>query len=194
MSERNGEVSMSSSKKTVLVLGGYGFIGRHIVSVLKRQAWRVLIGTRGVKPSDSARAERRLKFHEMHSCADWMPVLSQVDAVVNAVGILRERRGETYEQVHHYAVKTLGDACAKKQIPIVHISAMCIEQTEYSKFSGSKLCGENALMASGANCWILRASLVEGEGAFGWSWFKRTAQWPVPFVPARRALISPIRV
>ena len=176
---------------TTLVLGGAGFIGRHVAAALAKRGHTVVIGSR--RP---ARAARRLPAH-LHGCdrrevhlerlaspEAWKPHLCGVDTVVNAVGILRERGAETYERVHHLAPAALAAACARGTIRLVHVSALGLHTEARSGFLRSKLAGERAVAACGSNYSIVRPSLLDGEGGFGALWFRRVARWPVHFVPA----------
>ena len=176
---------------STLILGGAGFIGRHAAAALARRGHSVVIGSR--RP---ARAPRRLPL-SLHGCERrevhlerlrspeaWAPVLRGVDTVVNAVGILRERGGETYERVHHLAPAALAAACARASIRLVHVSALGLHPGARSGFLTSKLAGERAVAASGCDYSIVRPSLLDGEGGYGALWFRRVARWPVHFLPA----------
>src|SRR5690349_17406594 len=113
----------------VLVLGGTGFIGRHVALALLERGHEVGIGTR-----DARRACRRLPnrlagcaLHEVHferllERADWHTTLAGYDLVVNAVGILRCRGAETYDRIHHRAPAALAAACAFAKRRLIHIS------------------------------------------------------------------------
>lgn len=175
----------------VLVLGGAGFIGRHVAAALAARGHAVLIGSR--RPE---RARRRLPA-ALHGCerreahlerltspAAWTSLLAGIHAVVNAVGILRERGGETYERVHHLAPGALAAACARRSIRLVHISALGLRVDARSRFLRSKLAGERAVAACGSGYSIVRPSLLDGEGGFGARWFRRAARWPVHLFPA----------
>ncbi len=176
---------------TTLVLGGAGFIGRHVAAALVKRGHSVVIGSR--HPS---RAPRRLPA-SLHGCERrevhlerlgspeaWNPLLRGVDTVVNAVGILRERGAETYERVHHHAPAALAAACARGAIRLVHVSALGLHAGALSGFLTSKLAGERAIAACGSNYSIVRPSLLDGEGGYGALWFRRVARWPVHFLPA----------
>lgn len=177
----------------VLVLGGHGFIGRHIVKELARHNLPLLLGVRCYR-ANSAHRQRVLRLQHLTRVSDWKPALMDVDVVINAVGILRERAGESYEAIHHLAVGALAKACEHLTIKLIHISALGLENPVRSAFARSKKNGEQAIMSGDADWHIVRASLVEGEGAYGATWFKRIAQWPVHFVPKRNALIAPVAV
>ena len=175
----------------VLVLGGSGFIGRNAAAALHARSHEVVIGTR--RPPWAARrlpaslrdCERReTHLERLTSPESWHALLSGVDTVVNAVGILRERREETYERVHHLAPGALAAACARRAIRLIHVSALGLHDGARSRFLRSKLAGERAIAACGSNYSIVRPSLLDGDGGYGARWFRRVARWPVHFVPA----------
>ena len=162
----------------VLVLGGRGFIGRHAVRALAARGCEVVIGSR----------RRSAEYLEVHFEAltdsrDWRPLLRGVDVVVNAVGILRERRRASYARVHHLAPAALARACATLGVRLIHVSALGLHEGARSRFITSKLAGERAVAASGADYCIVRPSLLDGEGGFGARWLRRVARWPVHCVP-----------
>ena len=176
----------------VLVLGGYGFIGRHIVEALEVLGAKVLIGTRKQPVSPH---ERQVSLHRLiQRPARHAELLHDADVVINAVGILRQRWRENYDDVHHRAIAELAHACAKKGTRIVHVSAIGLNNPVRSRFLTSKLDGEHALVNSKADWFLVRPSLVDGNGGFGARWFKCVSKWPVYFVPRNaRGLMSPIR-
>ena len=180
-------------KATVLVLGGYGSIGRHIVMQLERLGAQVLIGTRRQTCALSPDNQRTIELHRLRQHPGWQRQLEHVDVVINAVGILRQRWGETYEKIHHHAVAELAEACKQRNIRVIHISALGLNNQVKSRFLSSKLRGEQALVKSGADWHLVRPSLVDGEGGYGAKWFRRLAKWPVHFIPSNaNGVMAPI--
>lgn len=177
----------------ILVLGGHGFIGSAIVKELQRHGHKVLIGTRA-KHRHLRPGERRVAFQSMKA-EDWLNSIKDVHVVINAVGILRERWGESYEQVHHHAVKELANACFQGDVKLVHISALGLNNPVRSRFLSSKRRGEQAIKKSGAQWHIVRPSLLEGRGGYGAKWFRRVADWPIHITPATaKGYLAPLPV
>ncbi len=174
----------------VLVLGGNGFIGTQIVKYLLGKA-AVIIGTRSTQPKEN---EMRIRMQTMHTVSAWKAVLQDFDVVVNSVGILRERKNETYEDVHVTAVDKLAQACAQLNIRMLHVSAIGLSANARSRFIRSKFTGEQAILASGARATIVRPSLLDGEGGYGARWFRRVAAWPVQLVMQSNGLVAPLQV
>lgn len=170
----------------VLVLGGTGFIGRHAVAALHASGAVVAMGSR-----HPVRHALRYPYAQLHSVrfenllhADaWQPLLQGVDVVVNCVGILRPRPHESYATVHHHAPAALAKACARGQVRLIHTSALSLHEDAKSEFLSSKLLGERAIAASGANYSIVRPSLLNGEGGFGAGWLRGLARSPVQLIP-----------
>ena len=167
----------------ILVLGGSGFIGRHAVAALRAHGSSVVIGSR--YPARSCDCERRqIRFENSLRAADWSERLDGIDVVINCVGILRPRGRETYARVHHLAPAALAMACRDRGCRLIHVSALGLLATARSGFLRSKIDGEQAIRASGADWIIVRPSLLDGDGGFGAKWLRRVARWPLHLVPA----------
>ena len=169
---------------TTLVLGGAGFIGRHVAAALVKRGHSVVIGSR--HPS---RAPRRLPA-SLHGCERrevhlerlgspeaWNPLLRGVDTVVNAVGILRERGAETYERVHHHAPAALAAACARGAIRLVHVSALGLHAGALSGFLTSKLAGAGSLGADPIRAGS-RPSSSDSRFGYGTLSCRMSSIWP----------------
>ena len=176
----------------VMVLGGAGFIGRHAVSALLARGHEVIVGSRhprraGRRLSEDARdcEFRQLRFEQLPEAADWQHSLQGVEAVINCVGILRERHGETYEAVHVHAPVALAQACKDKGLRLVHVSALGLNHPHRSRFLRSKLQAEHLLRTSGADYCLVRPSLLDGRGGYGAKWIRRLAELPVHVLPDR---------
>jgi len=170
----------------ILVLGGAGFIGRHVVGALLARRERVVIGTR--RPRRRKRAGcalRETHLERLLTPADWYPLLEGIDVVVNCVGILRERGAVTYDKVHHRAPSALAGICARLGLRLVHVSALGLCDEARSRFLRSKLAGERAIAGSGADYTLVRPSLLDGPGGFGARWLRWMAAMPVHVVPAQ---------
>jgi uncharacterized protein YbjT (DUF2867 family) len=187
----NVKIQTERDVMRVLVLGGNGFIGRNIVAKLQAQGAQVLVGSRNASKQGNA---IQVKMQNMQKADDWLPLLNGFDVVVNSVGILRQRKGETYADIHTFAVESLADACAQLGVRLIHISAIGLTASAKSNFIRSKYWGEQAILASGADTIIVRPSLLDGEGGYGAKWFRRVAIWPLQFVMQSDGLIAPLQV
>lgn len=190
MPERHDSLTPAQPIK-VLVLGGSGFIGRHAVASLIAKGAVVVIGSRRPAqiqprlPQVALGAARRLVRFEEHTQAQhWYPAIHDVDVVLNCVGILRQRGRATYQRVHHDAPAALAQACREHMKRFIHLSALGLHGAARSRFLTSKLAGETAIRASGADWAIVRPSLLDGDGGFGAWWLRSVARLPLFVVPA----------
>ena len=187
----NTQLKITNKAPTVLVLGGYGFIGRYTVAALNSYGIKTIIGSR--RASTEAMTNRQIKLHQSICQKAWQPHLEGIDAVINTVGILRERKGESYDKVHHLAVAVLSRECNKRNIPLVHVSAIGINNLQNNEFAKSKLRGELAIQDSGCRGAIIRASIVNAPDGYGSGWMYRVAKWPLWLIPAGATkLLCPI--
>jgi uncharacterized protein YbjT (DUF2867 family) len=186
----------------VLVTGAAGFIGRHVVAALRAAGHRVVCASRDVD-----RTRRMFPDQESIACDfnqdvtidAWLPRLSGVDAVVNCVGILQARRGQSMGTIHDAAPKALFDACLSAGVRrVVQISALGIGPDVPIEYAQSKLAADRHLQSLDLDWVILRPSLAyTPAGSFGGtSLFRALAAlpWFVPLVGDGRQLFQPIHM
>ncbi len=99
--------------ETVLVLGGSGFVGRHLVSRLVRAGKRVVVPTRR---RESARHLILLPTVDVvegniHDPATLARLAAGASAVVNLVGILNESGRDTFARAHTELAQKIVAAC-----------------------------------------------------------------------------------
>ena len=181
----------NNTKKSFLVLGGYGFIGRHVIDHLRRMGHKVVVSSR--KPSGNEDAIKVVAHKD--SIGELEAKVKGFDAVINTIGILRERLGESYEAVHHHFVDRVARVCSDRGTRFVHVSALGLNNPVRSRFLTSKADSELALRRSGADWVIVRPSIIDGDGGYGAKWFRRVARWPVHFAPVNsKGQLQPIHV
>jgi len=151
----------------VLVTGAFGFIGSHVVSALHAAGHEVLCAAR--------QPDHRFAHLSFLACDlardtrvdDWLPRLANVDAVVNAAGILRENRRAPFAAVHHAAPLALFQACARAGVrKVVQISAL--GDPRDGEFIASKHALDTDLSKLDLDWVILRPSVVySAHGSYG---------------------------
>lgn len=171
----------------VWLLGASGFVGRRVAQAL-RDAGHTLVSRPRV---DMARAT---------AAGDWLPHLSGVDAVVNAVGVLRDSRRRPIWPTHASGPQALFDACAQAGVRrVVQVSALGIEGNP-TAYARSKRAADEHLLAlaqrGALDAVVLRPSIVVGEGGASSGLFRALARMPWLLLPAPVAhgLAQPLHV
>ena len=169
-----------------MVMGGAGFIGRHVVTALLGHGHQVVVGSR--RPDSASRrlgaaasvCERRtVRFERLLEAGRWAPLLDGIAVAINCAGILRERGAETYHAVHVAAPVALAHACRERGIRFLHVSALGLRHPHRSAFLRSKRAAEDLLANSGGDYRLVRPSLLDGDGGFGARWIRRLARLPL---------------
>ena len=170
--------------KNVLVLGGTGFIGRHVCEKLHRQGWRITVPTRRALNAAHVQHLPRVTVLEadVHDPGQLLSLLDGHDALVNLVAILHGSEDD-FERVHVELPLSLAEACAADGIRrVVHVSALGVSLDGPSRYQRSKARGEEVLRGAGLDLTILRPSVVFGEGDRFLNLFARL-QAVLPVVP-----------
>jgi uncharacterized protein YbjT (DUF2867 family) len=182
----------------ILVLGGSGFVGRHLVNRLVGAGWQVVVPTR-----QRERAKHLILLPtvdvleaDAHDPVVLARLVSGVDVAVNLVGILNESRRGDFERVHVELPRQLIAACSAARVPrLLHMSALHADPAGPSRYLRTK--GEaEALMAQSGLAWtIFRPSVIFGrEDSFLNLFAKLERVLPVIALAAAQSRFQPVYV
>src|SRR5262245_9739450 len=166
----------------VLLTGASGFIGSHLARALRAAEYVVVEARRDV---NAGTASVRVDFSRDLSVRDWLPKLVGIDAVINAVGILREHGTQTFESIHKRAPEALFTACVAAGVRrIVQISALGTDRG-VTRYVLSKRAADDYLATLPLEWTIVRPALVFGPGGSSTRLFGRLARLPIVLLPGR---------
>jgi NADH dehydrogenase len=152
----------------LVILGGTGFVGSHLIPRLQRDGHTIVVLSRnrekhreaGVLPGVGVASV------DVHDRAALANRLAGADAAINLVGILNERGsdGSGFRKAHVELASTLLAACADARVPrLLQMSALRAGEGEshYLKTRGEA----EALVKAAPLAWtIFRPSVIFGEG------------------------------
>ena len=183
----------------ILLTGSTGFIGHTLQAALERAGHTV---RGGVSPRRGALQPGQVAMDFAHdtSASAWLPRLEGIDAVVNAVGVLRDTRQRPIQAVHQSTPIALFDACAQAGVQrVVQISALGIDGSP-TRYAQTKLAAEAHLKQLAAQGQlrpaILRPSVVFGKGGDSSALFMNLARLPLALFPGPvlDARVQPVSV
>jgi len=154
--------------KKVLVLGGSGFVGRHLCEQLVRAGWHITVATR--TESHAAHVQHlpglTVLKADIHDPTSLQGLLSGHTAVINLVAILHGNQ-QRFEQTHVELLGHLASACQASGVRrVLHVSALGVNphkpEAAPSLYLASKSRGEALLQKAGLQLTVLRPSVIYG--------------------------------
>jgi uncharacterized protein YbjT (DUF2867 family) len=183
--------------RNVLVLGGSGFLGRHVVRQLVAGGIQVRVPTR-----NRERAKQLILLPtvdvltaDIQDSATLDRVMVSVDAVINLVGILH---GD-FQRVHVDLPRRLVEACHRHGVRrLLHVSALEADPSAPSAYLRSKGEAERLILAAQAEA--LQTTIVRPSVVFGredhflnlFAWLARLL--PVVVLACPDARFQPVHV
>jgi uncharacterized protein YbjT (DUF2867 family) len=176
----------------ILVIGGSGFIGQHLVAKLAARGESVYVPTRRLPHA------RELMVHptvtilpaDVHDESALDGLVQGMDVVINLVGVLHSARakqgqayGAAFEAAHVQLPASLARACAKHGVKrLMHVSALGASANGSSEYLRSKAAGEAAIAqvaqeTPGLCTTVFRPSVVFGPNDKFMNMFAGLAKW-----------------
>src|SRR5262245_3082969 len=155
------------SMTSICVLGGSGFVGRHICAALAARGFRVRVPTR-----DRERAKHLTMLPtaeplaaDIHDADALRAQFHGCDAVINLVGVLHGGRGKaSFATAHVELARRVVSACRETGVRrLLHMSALNAAVDGPSNYLRSKGEAEAIVRASGLDVTIFRPSVIFGR-------------------------------
>ena len=187
--------------KTATVFGGTGFIGRQIVRELAARGYVVKVATRIPESAYFLRPCGTVGQVVPFACAYDDPssiarAIDGSDVVINCIGVLYERGGNTFERAHVDIPTSIAKACKVHAVKrFIHLSALSCDMSS-SAYAQSKLKGEEAIRSVFSAVTIMRPSVVFGENDNFFNMFATLTSFvPVlPLIGGGRTKFQPVFV
>lgn len=188
---------------TVLVIGGTGFIGSHIVARLAAAGHQLIVPTRRLQRARHFMVLPTVRIVEadIHDDAALDHLIAQADAVINLVGVLHSKQGHPwgpqFERAHVALPARIAQACIRRGVKrCLHMSALGAASDAPSMYLRSKAAGEQRMqIAPGLLVTSFRPSVVFGpEDQFLNVFARMQAVLPVMVLGGASAKFQPVFV
>ncbi len=157
-----------NSDKLVTLIGGSGFIGRHVVRSLAKRGYRIRVACRRPDlaghvvplgtPGQIVPVQANVRYPASIAAA-----CDGAFAVVNLTGLLYNGGAQTFDAVHVFGAEAVAKAAkaAKAQV-LVHLSAIGADAQSASTYARTKAEGEAKAKSGFSGVSIVRPSVVFG--------------------------------
>lgn len=181
----------------VLITGASGFIGQHLLrACLDHEHTVTACARNGAQLQQKYPAIKLIHcdFAKDRNIDTWLPRLTNIDVVINTVGIFQQRGSNTFDALHTKTPRALFKACELKSVrKVIQISALGADDTAFSQYHLSKKAADEYLSSLDLDWTILMPSIAYGPGAGSLRLFKAMAALPVtPLVGNGRQQIQPV--
>ena len=153
--------------KKVLIFGGSGQIGRHLIRRLTNKNYLVTVVTRNLhKKGTVLRLGGNPGYVEIIEANIFNEdklndLFKDKDICINLVGIISENKKNKFKNIHTYFPTLLSKKCEEFKLKqFIHISALGVDKAKDSKYAKSKLEGEKNILENFSKTTILRPSVV----------------------------------
>ena len=187
--------------KNVLVWGGSGQIGRHLIRKLTKNQYRVTVVTRNTHQKGllikSQGNQGWINIVEVNIFDEKKirSLFQETDICINLIGILYENKGNSFKNIHTLFPSILAKLCKEYNLEhFIHLSALGVDKAMDSNYAKSKLEGEKEILKNFPLSTILRPSLVySSSDSFSTSMMTLLNRLPVfPLYYSGKTLFMPI--
>jgi uncharacterized protein YbjT (DUF2867 family) len=146
----------------ILITGGTGFIGRHVVARLIENGEKIRVASRGSRKADLPGGVQQVAA-DVVSGEGLADALAGVEKVVHLVAVISEKGGQRFDPVIRGGTMKLVAEAEKASVnKLVYVSAIGAAPDPKFPYWHAKWQAEQAITASGLNYTIVRPSLVFG--------------------------------
>ena len=186
------------SEQHVLLIGGSGFVGRHLAPRLRQSGWSVQIASRHPDKEflPAAMGRTTAVVADVRDEEQVRSAVAGADAVINLVGIVREQK-QSFAAVHVEGAARIARLAIEAGVRrLLHFSALGVAEDAPAAADRTKARGEAAVRAAFPGAMLVRPSLIYGSGDHFFSHFATMARSSpaLPVIGAGRTRFQPIHI
>ncbi len=154
--------------KKILIWGGTGQIGTHLVRKLTKNNYTVTVVTRNIhQKGHLIKTQGNAGYIQIKECSIFeedkiRKLFEKADICINLIGILFEKKnGNSFKNIHYIFPSLLAKLCKEYKLKqFIHLSALGINEAVDSNYAKSKLEGEQNALKIFPHTTVLRPSIV----------------------------------
>lgn len=187
--------------KLVVIFGGSGFVGRHVVRALAKRGYRIRVACRrpdlaghlqplgNVGQIQSVQANVRVRWSVDNA-------VQGADHVINLVGILHESGRQKFSSVQEFGARAIAEAARAIGAGMTQVSALGADLNSESGYARSKALGEKAVFETVRDAVVFRPSIMFGPEDQFFNRFANMARYsPVlPLIGGGETKFQPVYV
>jgi uncharacterized protein YbjT (DUF2867 family) len=161
-------VTSENAEKLITVIGGSGFVGRHIVRSLAKRGYRVRVACRRPdlaghvvllgSPGQVVPVQANVRYPASVAAA-----CDGAFAVVNLTAVFHDAGAQSFDAVHVFGAETVARAAKSAKVKLlIHMSGIGTDQPSKSSYVKSRAEGEARAKAAFPDVTVLRPSIVFG--------------------------------
>jgi NADH dehydrogenase len=156
---------MTQAPARILLLGGTGFVGRHVCEKLTRMGSSMTVITRRANQASAIQNLPRVTVIEgdVYNLEFLTQCMQKHDVVINLIAILHGTPA-AFEKAHVQLPQVIAQACQDSGVHrLIHISALGASLTGPSEYQRSKARGEEIFKQAGLELTLLQPSVIFGK-------------------------------
>jgi uncharacterized protein YbjT (DUF2867 family) len=195
-------VTTANADKLITVIGGSGFVGRHLVRSLAKRGYRIRVACRrpdlaGYVTTQGAPGQIVPVQANIRYPASVAAACAGAYAVINLCSVLYSAGPQNFEALHVFGVDAVAKAAksAKAQL-LIQVSAIGADKQSTSAYARTKAQGEAKAAAAFQGTMIVRPSIIFGPEDNFFNKFAHMARFApaLPLIGGGKTLFQPVFV
>ena len=185
-------MNFANKIQSICILGGTGFVGRHLISKLAQYPYPITVLSRHPERHRDLAVIPNLKLigADCHDVKILQQHFADADTVINLIGILNEKgdNGKGFQKAHVALAESIAHACDTRDVAhLLHFSALKANTTKgRSYYLQSKGEGEEIIKAAASNqldVTTFQPSVMFGPGDKFFNRFAQLVRMPLGLIP-----------
>lgn len=195
-------MTSENSEKIVTIIGGSGFIGRHIVRALAKRGYRLRVACRRpdlaghVQPLGTPGQVMPVQANVRYP-ASLAAVCDGAYTVINLTGVLASSGAQSFDAIHVFGAEASAKVAKTAKAKVfIQMSALGADASSASEYARTKAAGEARARAAFPGATILRPSIVFGPEDNFFNQFARLSRLApaLPLIGGGKTRFTPLFV